>query len=34
MPDWAEWALRPLVDNAMVKALAFWWRKMLVSGVL
>ena len=30
-PDGAEWAPRPRVDNAMVKALAraFRWRKML-----
>jgi hypothetical protein len=34
-PDGAEWAPRPRVDNAMVKALAraFWWRKMLDEGV-
>jgi hypothetical protein len=33
-PDGAEWAPRPRVDNAMVKALAraFRWRKMLDSG--
>ena len=31
----AEWAPRPRVDNAMVKALAraFRWRKMLDTGV-
>jgi len=30
-PDGAEWAPRPRVDNAMVKALAraFRWRKMM-----
>ena len=30
-PDGAEWAPRPRVDNAMVKALAraFWWRTSL-----
>ena len=35
MPDGAEWAPRPRVDNAMVKALAraFRWRKMLDAGV-
>ena len=35
MPDGAEWAPRPRVDNAMVKALAraFRWRKMLDEGV-
>jgi hypothetical protein len=35
-PDGAEWAPRPRVDNAMVKALAraFRWRKMLDTGVL
>jgi hypothetical protein len=35
MPDGAEWALRPRVDNAMVKGLAraFRWRKMLDQGV-
>ena len=35
MPDGAEWAPRPRVDNAMVKALAraFRWRKMLDTGV-
>jgi hypothetical protein len=34
-PDGAEWARRPRVDNAMVKALAraFRWRKMLDSGM-
>lgn len=34
-PDGAEWAPRPRVDNAMVKALAraFRWRKELDSGV-
>ena len=34
-PDGASWALRPRVDNAMVKALAraFRWRKMLDTGV-
>ena len=34
-PDGAEWAPRPRVDNAMVKALAraFRWRKMLDNGV-
>ena len=34
-PDGAEWAPRPRVDNAMVKALAraFRWRKMLEDGV-
>jgi hypothetical protein len=34
-PEWAEWAPRPRVDNAMVKALAraFRWRKMLDEGV-
>jgi hypothetical protein len=33
--DGAEWAPRPWVDNAMVKALAraFRWRKMLDTGV-
>ena len=33
-PDGAEWAPRPRVDNAMVKALAraFRWRKMLETG--
>ena len=33
-PDGAEWAPRPRVDNAMVKALAraFRWRKMLDTG--
>ena len=33
-PDGAQWAPRPRVDNAMVKALAraFRWRKMLDSG--
>jgi hypothetical protein len=35
MPDGAEWAPRPRVDNAMVKAVAraFRWRKMLDEGV-
>jgi hypothetical protein len=34
-PDGAEWALRPRVDNAMVKALAraFRWRRMMDEGV-
>jgi hypothetical protein len=34
-PDGAEWAPRPRVDNAMVKAVAraFRWRKMLDEGV-
>jgi hypothetical protein len=34
-PDGAEWAPRPRVDNAMVKALAraFRWRKLLDTGV-
>jgi hypothetical protein len=34
-PDGADWAPRPRVDNAMVKALAraFRWRKMLDEGV-
>jgi hypothetical protein len=34
-PDGAQWALRPRVDSAMVKALAraFRWRKMLGIGV-
>jgi hypothetical protein len=34
-PDGAEWAPRPLVDNAMVNALAraSRWRKMLDEGV-
>ena len=33
-PDGAEWAPRPRVDNAMLKALAraFRWRKMLDTG--
>ena len=33
-PDGAEWAPRPRVDNAMVKALAraFRWRRMLDGG--
>ena len=33
-PDGAEWAPRPRVDNAMVKALAraFRWRRMLDDG--
>jgi len=33
-PDGAEWAPRPRVDNAMVKALAraFRWRRMLDTG--
>jgi hypothetical protein len=35
-PDGAEWAPRPRVDNAMVKALAraFRWRKMLDTAKL
>jgi hypothetical protein len=35
-PDGAEWAPRPRVDNATVKALAraFRWRKMLDEGAL
>ena len=35
MRDGADWAPRPRVDNAMVKALAraFRWRKMLDEGV-
>jgi hypothetical protein len=35
MPDGAEWAPRPRVDNAMVKALAraFRWQSMLDDGV-
>ena len=35
MPDGAEWAPRPRVDNAMVRALAraFRWRQMLDEGV-
>ena len=35
MPDGAERAPRPRVDNAMVKALAraFRWRKLLDTGV-
>ena len=35
MPDGGEWAPRPRVDNAMVKALAraFRWRKMLDEGL-
>jgi hypothetical protein len=35
MPDGSEWAPRPRVDNAMVKALAraFRWRKMMDEGV-
>ena len=35
-PDGAEWAPRPRVDNAMVKALAraFRWRKMLDEGAI
>jgi hypothetical protein len=35
MPDVAEWAPRPRVDNAMVRALAraFRWRKMLDTSV-
>jgi hypothetical protein len=34
-PDGAEWAPRPRVYNAMVKALAraFRWRRMLDTGV-
>ena len=34
-PDGAQWAPRPRVDNAMVKALAraFRWRRMLDEGV-
>jgi hypothetical protein len=34
MPDGAPWALRPRVDNAMVKALAqaFRWQRMLDAG--
>ena len=34
-PDGAEWAPRPRVDNAMVKAVAraFRWRKLLDEGV-
>jgi hypothetical protein len=34
-PDGAEWAPRPRVDNAMVKALAraIRWRKMLDEGI-
>jgi hypothetical protein len=34
-PDGAEWAPRPRIDNAMVKALAraFRWRIMLDTGV-
>jgi hypothetical protein len=34
-PDGSEWAPRPQVDNAMVKALAraFRWRKQLDEGV-
>ena len=34
-PDGAEWAPRPRVDNAMVKApaRAFRWRKILDAGV-
>jgi hypothetical protein len=34
-PDGAEWAPRPRVDNAMVKALAraLRWRTMLDAGV-
>jgi hypothetical protein len=34
-PDGAEWAPRPRVDNAMVKALAraFRWRRMLDTGM-
>ena len=34
-PDGDEWAPRPRLDNAMVKALAraFRWRKMLDEGV-
>ena len=35
-PDGAEWAPRPRVDNAMVKALAraFRWRKMLDTACM
>jgi hypothetical protein len=35
-PDGAEWAPRPRVDNAMVKALAraFPWRKILDTGYM
>jgi hypothetical protein len=34
-PDGLEWAPRPRVDNAMVKAVAraFWWRTMLDNRV-
>jgi hypothetical protein len=34
-PDGSEWAPRPRVDNAMVKALAraFRWQRMLDDGV-
>lgn len=34
-PDGADWAPRPRIDNAMVKALAraFRWRRMLDGGV-
>ena len=34
-PDGTEWAPRPRVDNAMVKALAraVPWRRMLATGV-
>ena len=34
-PDGADWAPRPGVDNAMVKALAraFRWQRMLDTGV-
>jgi hypothetical protein len=34
-PDGAEWAPRPRVDHAVVKALAraFRWRKLLDEGV-
>jgi hypothetical protein len=34
-PDGSEWAPRPRIDNAMVKALAraFRWRKQLDEGV-
>ena len=35
MPEGVQWAPRPWVDNAMVKALAraFRWRQMLDEGV-
>jgi hypothetical protein len=34
-PDGAPWALRPRVDNALIKALAraFRWQRMLDEGV-